>query len=255
MQGTITGFGRARWGTHVALAAAVVAGAAAATPLAAAPAPDHRGPAGAPRHGVGRGTSTNWSGYAATGTNATAVTATWTQPTATCAPGEDSWSSPWVGIDGWSSTTVEQIGTDSDCVGGTPTYYGWYEMYPKALVTIPSVAVSPGHTYRGTVRYTGSGYAMTLTDVTTGATFTTTQTLARAKRTSVEWVMEGPSRGLLTNFGSVAFSQASATIGGRTATVDGLGSQSVTMVTSGGASRAVPGPASGGAFSVSWVRS
>ena len=43
----------------------------------------------------------------------------------------------WVGLDGYSSTSVEQLGTDSDCVSGKPSYYAWYEMYPNPSVRAP----------------------------------------------------------------------------------------------------------------------
>jgi hypothetical protein len=210
----------------------------------------------APKHKFGRGTSTNWSGYAVDGTAATHVIGTWTQPAARCASGENSWSSPWVGIDGDNSNTVEQIGTDTDCSRGAPSYYAWYEMYPKSLVVINNVPVVPNHSYTGEVTYTGSGYAMRLTDNGTGATFSTTQSSRKAKRSSVEWVMEGPSSGLLTNFGSLPFTAAAAKISGRT-TDTSLGSYGsaatpITMVTQSGTPRAVPSNVNGGAFSVSW---
>src|SRR5438309_7050152 len=68
-----------------------------------------------PKRGFGRGTSTNWSGYAVDGSSATYAVGTWTQSSVACQPGENSWSSPWVGIDGDNSNTVEQTGTDGDC--------------------------------------------------------------------------------------------------------------------------------------------
>src|SRR5579884_199244 len=71
-----------------------------------------------PKHKRTATTSTNWSGYAVDGTGATRVVGSWSQPTAACGIGESSWSSPWVGIDGDTSNTVEQTGTDSDCVNG-----------------------------------------------------------------------------------------------------------------------------------------
>src|SRR5947207_9176278 len=109
----------------------------------------------APKRGFGRSTSTNWAGYDVIGSRATHVIGTWTQPTSQCSAGENSWSSPWVGIDGDTSNTVEQIGTDSDCSGGSPLYYAWYEMYPKSLVQIP-MTVSPGHSYTGEVTTAGN---------------------------------------------------------------------------------------------------
>jgi len=36
-----------------------------------------------------------------------------------------------------ASDSVEQTGTDSDCDGGSPGYYGWYEMYPADPVSAP----------------------------------------------------------------------------------------------------------------------
>jgi hypothetical protein len=211
------------------------------------------------KHKYGRGTSTNWSGYAVNGTGGSHVIGTWTQPAATCAAGESSWSSPWVGIDGNNSNTVEQIGTDTDCTNGAPSYYAWYEMYPKNLVVIPMTVV-PGHTYTGEVTYSSASgaFVMRLSDNSVGGapTFQTSQVSKRARRSSVEWVMEGPSSGLLTNFGSVPFSAASATIGGQTGNLGSFaGAQPITMVTKSGASRAVPTAVSGGtSFGVNWLQ-
>jgi len=210
-----------------------------------------------PKHKYGRGTSTNWSGYAVDGANATHVIGTWTQPTATCGRKENSWSSPWVGIDGNNSNTVEQIGTDTDCSRGTPSYYAWYEMYPKSLVVIP-MTVTPGHTYTGEVTYASGQYLMRLTDNSApGATpFQTTQASKQEARSSVEWVIEGPSNGSLTNFGSVPFGAATATIDGQTGNLGSFsGAQQITMVSKSGASRAVPTAISGGtSFGVDWIR-
>jgi hypothetical protein len=221
--------------------------------LAAAPSAGATLSRHAPRHGFGHGTSTNWSGYAVGGTGATNVIGTWTEPAVRCAAGENSWSAPWVGIDGDTSNTVEQIGTDSDCQNGTPVYYAWWEMYPKRSILIP-MTVSPGDSMTGQVTYQPSaGFVLTLTDDTTGATFTTTQALKKAMRTSVEWIMEGPSSGLLSNFGSVPFSSASATINGQTGSLGSFTTATpITMVSQQGAVRAAPSKASGGSFSVTW---
>src|SRR5438270_80064 len=181
--------------------------------IGACPALAHSG-RHAPKRGFGRGTSTNWSGYAVDGSSATSAIGTWTQPSVTCGIGENSWSSPWVGIDGDNSNTVEQTGTDSDCRNGKPVYYAWYEMYPKRLVQIP-ITVSAGDTITGSVSYSSGSYSLTLTDNTAKESYTTTQFSRKALRTSVEWIMEGPSNGLLTNFGTAPFSAATATISGQ----------------------------------------
>jgi len=65
--------------------------------------------------------STNWSGYAATGANGafSSVSASWTEPAATCTSNRRrtaQYAAFWVGLDGYSSGSVEQTGTDSDCV-------------------------------------------------------------------------------------------------------------------------------------------
>jgi hypothetical protein len=239
--------------TRAAAALAIVGAAAVGSTPAVALA--HTPAASEPKHTLGRGTSTNWSGYTVDGTGATHVTGTWTEPVVRCASGESSWSSPWVGIDGDNSSTVEQIGTDSDCVSGTPVYYAWYEMYPKRLVVV-AMAVHPGDSFTGEVSYTPAGtFVLKLTDNTTHVpTFTTTQSSKKAQRTSVEWIMEGPSNGLLSNFGSVSFSGAQATISGQTGSLGSFGSADpITMVSSKEATRAVPSTvAEGTNFGVTW---
>jgi hypothetical protein len=207
----------------------------------------------APKKKFGRGTSTNWSGYDAIGTGATHVIGTWTQPAATCGRRENSWSSPWVGIDGDTSSTVEQIGTDTDCSRGTPYYYAWYEMYPKSLVTI-SMPVRPGDSFTGEVTAaSATTFVLRLVNNTTGSSFQTTQTSSNARRSSVEWIMEGPSNGLLTNFGTLGFGGNSATINAQTADLGSLSNvQPITMVTKKGATRANPSAINGGSFRVNW---
>ena len=83
----------------------------------------------------GQAESTNWSGYAGTTGTYTSVSASWTQPKGTCTSG-DQYAAFWVGLDGYSSSTVEQTGSEVDCVGRTAEYYAWYEMYPGASVEL-----------------------------------------------------------------------------------------------------------------------
>lgn len=208
------------------------------------------------KHGFGHGTSTNWSGYAYDGSNATSVTGSWTEPPSNCSMVANSWSSPWVGIDGDNSGTVEQTGTDSDCVNGVAYYYAWWEMYPKSTVVIPSITVHAYDKFTASVTYGASGFVMTLTDTTTGKTFTTTATSKKARRSSVEWIMEGPSSGNLTEFGSLSFTSASGIIGGQTVTPASSGADAITMITRQATNRAVPSlNGTKGAFGVTWVGS
>jgi hypothetical protein len=212
-----------------------------------------------PRYGSQRGTSTHWSGYAVSGTNANQVIGTWTVPSVSCAAGENSWSSPWVGIDGDVSNTVEQVGTDSDCRKGTPLYYAWYEMYPKSAVILP-LTVSPGDSVTGEVSYDASSgtFTLTFTDTTTPAQppFQTTQQSKKAQLTSVEWILEGPANQSLSNFGTVTFTGASATISGQTEDAGSFpNAEAITMVTKKGINRAEPDAlplTDSSSFSVTW---
>jgi hypothetical protein len=162
-------------------------------------------------------TSSNWSGYAATSTTTqfTSVSSSWVQPAGNCSSGSQ-YAAFWVGLDGYSSSTVEQTGSEVDCAGRTPHYYGWYEMYPGASSDY-SNPVSPGDHFTASVTYTGSNqFVLVLSDTTKRWTQSQTQTLAGAARSSAEVIAEAPcctARGgilPLTNFGTVNFTGAAA---------------------------------------------
>jgi hypothetical protein len=224
--------------------------------LAAAPGASARVPVHGPKHKLTGSTSTNWSGYAVDGSNATSVTGSWVVQPASCSRRETSWSSPWVGIDGDNSSTVEQTGTDTDCNKGAPSYYAWWEMYPAPTQVI-SDTIKPGDSMTGSVTYGASGFTMKLIDHTANWTYTTTQTSTKAPRTSVEWIVEGPSNGSLTDFGTLNFASDSASISGQSGSLNSLaGASEITMTTKKGVVRAQPGPlGSDGAFSDVWQHS
>jgi hypothetical protein len=228
-------------------------------------------------------TSSNWSGYAVTGNNGsvTSVSGSWVVPTATCSSSPNGYAAFWVGIDGFSSNTVEQIGTDSDCVNlqgtrnNTPTYYAWFEFYPKGSYVIqfpfnvqPNDIISATVTYNGPVsnpRHGGSGgqFTVTLTDVTRNPnlTFTTTSVVNGAQESSAEWIAEAPCCGShnsvlpLADFGTVNFGNAASNVSGA---ISGDGSnpnlQEIRMEDQGSTViKAQPSPATSGAFSVTWL--
>jgi hypothetical protein len=227
-------------------------------------------------------TSENWSGYAITGSNITDVKGSWTVPAATCnstaAPSPRSrnqappaqYAAFWVGIDGYSSNTVEQVGTDSDCDGGKPTYYAWFEFYPHPAYSVNNFPIEPGDRISAEVSYNSSKqtFTVTLTDETSGKSFSTSTAIPSAARSSAEWIAEAPSSGSgplpLADFNSVSFgsdytgvgSTCDATVG--TAAPSPIGSfsskSSITMVSSTGANEAVPSPLSsdGTSFSILW---
>ena len=102
--------------------------------------------------------------------------------------------------------------------------------------------------------YASGSFTLSLTDSTTRSTYSTVQSSRKAKRSSVEWIMEGPSNGLLSDFGSVSFSATSATINNTTGALGSFsGADPITMITSSGVARATPsGVSNGSSFSVAW---
>jgi hypothetical protein len=213
-------------------------------------------------------TSGNWSGYAVESPSQfTQVLGSWVQPKATCSGFGHTYAAFWVGLDGYTSSSVEQLGTDSDCKNiNSPSYYAWYEMYPAASVNISTsqFPVKPGDTITASVTRSGTSYTLSMQS-SNGATFSITQTGSDAN-TSAEWVAEAPdtcflvfcSNAKLTNFGSVSFSGSQAATGGSDAPIssftDNSGPHDITMVTSTGAARAQPSGliSNGEAFSDTW---
>lgn len=186
--------------------------------------------------------SYNWSGYAVTGANGsvTYVTSSWVVPSVAglCSGTPEGYAAFWTGIDGWTSNTVEQIGTDSDCVNlaGTktaaPTYYAWFEFYPQDAYLIGSYTSSgacesdcvlPGDKISAEVKFTGSSmagfrhrtsptFSLTIKDETQGWSFTTSSSVPGAEQSSAEWIAETPygcdtSSGFcqLADFGTVDY--------------------------------------------------
>ena len=216
--------------------------------------------------------STNWSGYAVEGTSFTKALGSWTVPSVNCSQTPNTYSSFWVGIDGWTSSTVEQTGTDSDCDGSSPSYYAWYEFYPAGSVLISSVPVSPGNHISASVTWnSGSSFTVTLTNESTGKSYSKTGTVRRAARTSAEWIAEAPcctnSGGILplADFGTVDFGEdytgVSSTNDATDSTVSGaigaFGSnvfESIMVNGSTGANESVPSALSsdGTSFTATW---
>jgi hypothetical protein len=141
----------------------------------------------------GTTTSSNWSGYAVLGSSFTSAAGSWVVPTATCTGvSGDQYAAFWVGLDGYSSNTVEQTGTDSDCDGGTPSYYAWYELYPNPGFEVPNIDVTAGDVMSASVVYNGNEFTITITDETKGQSFTKSSGVRGAERSSAEWITEAP---------------------------------------------------------------
>ena len=265
-----------RWCIPITTLALVIgsmlaAGAAAAAPLTSHPAAAHAirpggvmvRPAGGARPAARRGrhtevSSSNWSGYAATGGNGAfhSVSAAWIEPTGTCTSRSAQYSSFWVGLDGYSSSSVEQTGTDVDCSGRTAKYYGWYEMYPAYPVNFPNT-VRPGDHLSASVTFSGSQtYTLVLEDSTQGWTQRVVKNQSGLARSSAEVIVEAPSSGSgvlpLADFGTVNLS-------GSTANAAALGSFNPTEIImvdgSGNDKDSVTSLSGGENFSATWLRS
>lgn len=202
--------------------------------------------------------STNWSGFAATTGTYKSVSANWVQPAGTCSSGGQ-YAAFWVGLDGYSSGTVEQTGSEVDCVGRTAEYYAWYEMYPRASTNY-SNTVRAGDHFTATVQYLGSNeFSLYIADTTRGWSHTTTASLAGAARSSAEVIAEAPcctaSGGILplTNFGKMSFTSSVAN-GGALGNASGV--TQIVMVDSAGREKDTVSTLSRGKnFSVTWLRS
>jgi peptidase A4-like protein len=228
--------------------------------------------------------SSNWSGYADTNDTFGSVSSSWTEPTVNCADsnsgldgvlslsdllgGPGAASAFWVGLDGYNSTSVEQLGTDSDCDSGTPSYYAWYEMYPNPSEVLPSqYPVQPGDQLTALVASNAAGTSFTLEikDTTAGWTFSTTQTGSGFARSSAEVIAEAPSSCSvlfcseipLADFGQVNYSGSSViNTAGTKGSLSAFDANEITM-SDNGTTLATPSSLSsdGSSFSLKWDNS
>lgn len=198
----------------------------------------------------GSGNSSNWAGYVVTGANGsvTDVKGSWVVPAVACNGGSvNTYASYWVGIDGYpKGPYLEQIGTDGDCVGGTPLYYAWYEFLPKEkfVQVCPNVEPQAGDQISAEVSFSDGQFTATLTDEMTLQSCVVSETVSGAKRSSAEWIAEDPLNQnrqpfLLDTYGTVFFGQdftqvpntCYATVGGLTDPVGGFPGGSIVELT------------------------
>jgi Peptidase A4 family len=210
-------------------------------------------PTTTPVAGVTQVTSPNWAGYAATGAAGTftSVAANWIVPPVAC--GGAARSSYAVGLDGEGTSTIEQIGTESDCNGDFELDSGWFQMAPNAPVFFKN-PVKPGDAMTASVTALGGGaFMLTLFDMTQNWTQITQQTSAAATLGSAEIVAQDPVQDgqaqPLSNFGIVDFLGAAVNNAAIAAPVN-----EVTLVSAAGNTLAEPSNITGGAgnFAVGW---
>lgn len=228
--------------------------------------------------GVGYLLASNWAGYAAFGGGSyTAVSANWTVPSVQCPAGSSgSRSSQWVGIDGVEDQTVEQDGTSADCNGAVPTYGAWYEMVGDSAVnggaevdiSPTSYPVHAGDSISASVSVNvTSQWTLTIHDATQNWTYTPSPAIywTVPQQSSAEWIAERPelcdndgncSLTPLSDFGTVTFSNATATNDAVPQSIAALGGTPIQMIRSDTDSTLLAAPSSldstGEIFSDTW---
>lgn len=184
-------------------------------------------------------TTSNWAGYAASGSDFTSVSGSWIVPQ-TSSSQETSADAAWIGIGGTSSSDLIQAGTQNVVTpGGQVVTTAFYELLPDSSVTIPNVSVSPGDSISASITENGSNiWTITLTDNTNGQTFTGNAEYD-SSMSSAEWIEEDPSDGAnqqipLDSFGTVDFTNSSATENGNNVNLNSSNAQALTMAEEGG---------------------
>ncbi|RFU77480.1 aspergillopepsin-2 precursor [Trichoderma arundinaceum] len=171
--------------------------------------------------------STNWSGAVLTsppaGETFDGVSASFVVPTPKVPSGSSSRgsysASAWVGIDGDTyQNSILQTGVDFTISNGKVSYDAWYEWYPDFAYDF-SISISAGDTVRASVSSTSStaGVAV-IENLTTGKTVSKSLTSSAALGgQNAEWIVEdyeeGSSLVNLANWGSVVFTDATASTG------------------------------------------
>ena len=154
----------------------------------------------------------NWSGYVhQTGGPYTDIVSYWTVPTASSCSGGDKYSSAWIGLDGVNNNDLIQIGTESDCLSGSPFYQAWWEILPtyQTEQAITGYTVHAGDNMFAEIKQTsGSNWNLTIKDFTQNWASTSAQIYGGAGN-STEWIIERPTINnafaTLTNYGSTSF--------------------------------------------------
>jgi hypothetical protein len=158
-----------------------------------------------------------------------AVSGSWSVPSVTCTGTKSNYSAEWVGIDGDTSSTVEQDGTEADCLSGTPSYDAWYELYGDSSenggleieLSTSFYPVVPGDAITASVSETNSVWTFVLSDVSShhsNWTYTSAGITFSAAQSSVAWIVERPelcgrtcSLTSLADFGTTSITDASTT--------------------------------------------
>lgn len=190
---------------------------------------------------VAQHADSNWAGYvvassATDNVGFSSVSGDWKQPAVNCTAGSPSDSAYWVGLGGYTGETLEQVGTSADCnTKKQALYSAWYELVPAAQTAV-NLTVKPGDQLSARVAVSGPAVTVSISDLTQHTTVSKQLQMSNPTVSSAEWIAEAPSvcdtsseencRILpLADFGSVQFTDASTSAGGKTGSItSGLGS-------------------------------
>jgi hypothetical protein len=185
-------------------------------------------------------TSFDWAGYAVASDlvnpqpEVTRINASWTVP-AVNGPEEGSFSASWIGVGGQFDETLIQAGTEQNYVNGHGLYSAWYELLPRNSVTIDSLSLSAGDNITASITLidpTANTWSIEVNDQTKGQMFQRNFTY-NSSRLSAEWIVERPTVGnrisTLADFGEMAFSGCTASLGGKVGTISSFPNIRVTM--------------------------
>ncbi|MBV9119127.1 MAG: hypothetical protein JOZ39_00340 [Chloroflexi bacterium] len=173
--------------------------------------------------------SSNWAGYAASGGTFTSVSGTWTVP----AGGGNGTDATWVGIGGDKTHDLIQAGTENIVRGGRVSHDAWVEMLPAASRPV-NLPVHAGDTISVSLAQSApSQWQVTINNTTTGQQFQATEQYS-SSLSSAEWIEEAPSNRQtvlpLDDFGTIAFSGATAVENGQQVSISQANGQAITMI-------------------------
>jgi len=199
-------------------------------------------------------TSTNWSGYVVIANGVTGISASWIIPpisscVSTVAGTEVTQGiSVWIGFDGYSNNAIpEQIGTNSYCYNGSPTYLTWEEdptlwgtSSNHEVVALPEQVYAGDH-ITASIEYQGNNYfQLKIADSDVGGHRSFTVIVPSAPRGSAEWIVEAftniqtQSQVSLPTFRPITFSDCTASVNNAAGSITQNNGQLLDMVDNNG---------------------
>ncbi len=171
--------------------------------------------------------SFDWAGYSVSSNtlfpqpSVTSISGSWTVPTIAVSA-DNTFSAAWIGIGGIGESTLIQVGSQHDSVGGVVTYSLWYEMLPDDSIKIPEITVAPGDIISSSISLANSDtneWLIEISDLSKRQTFSQTF-VYNSSRLTAEWIVERPTVNnrmtSLADFGVITFTDIKAQIDTKT---------------------------------------